>query len=421
MQARVLAAIVALGAFPLAASGAFANTVSYEQVLAEPDNVELNLRFAEARSAEGNHEQAASTLERLLLLRPDWDQARLFYALTLYRLGDFEGAERELDLLRSRSSLSATEQATVNRLYDLSKARSKRTRVLASIAVGASVDSDPGFSVFNDQRFGSSPDVDGAANLLGNIRLEHELATGRGDFLFAELSGSALRRFDQVPINFDDAQLKFGGTFYLGDFSITPFALGTASLLRSDYYRGQAGGGMELRFALREDIDLYASGGLLWQDFNDVPIDTRANERDGLYGSVKFGTEMRLFPWWTADLSASYTNKNAENSLYDWVGYGANLTQQFGLSRGQYIRASLDYRYRDFEGSTASVGDDQRFISRLAYGVPLQTLFSAFGTGFPSLDLDLQVGAAYSYFNQSGRGSSENYSADIYLIKRFAF
>ena len=49
--------------------------VSYQDVLADPDNLELNLRFARTQVAQGNVRGAAATLERILLIDPDWGTA----------------------------------------------------------------------------------------------------------------------------------------------------------------------------------------------------------------------------------------------------------------------------------------------------------------------------------------------------------
>ena len=63
--------------------------ITYEQILAAPDDSKLNLAYA----------RQAAALERLLLARPNWDSVRLFYGFVLYRLDDMTGAKRELRAL----------------------------------------------------------------------------------------------------------------------------------------------------------------------------------------------------------------------------------------------------------------------------------------------------------------------------------
>ncbi len=77
-------------------------TITFEQVFADPANQDLNLNYARQQAAAGDYLSAASTLERLLYTQPNWDSARLFYALVLYRLDDPQAAIRELNILETR-------------------------------------------------------------------------------------------------------------------------------------------------------------------------------------------------------------------------------------------------------------------------------------------------------------------------------
>ena len=76
------------------------DAVTYEQVLADPDNVELNFRYARAQVARGDLRGASATLERILMTDPSLAQARLFHAIVLLRLDSLQDASRELTLIR---------------------------------------------------------------------------------------------------------------------------------------------------------------------------------------------------------------------------------------------------------------------------------------------------------------------------------
>src|SRR5262245_18416589 len=74
--------------------------VTWEQVMARPDDLDLNYRFAQTQVRQGNLKGAAGTLERMLLVNPNLPKIRLFYALVLFRLGDLNESERELRILK---------------------------------------------------------------------------------------------------------------------------------------------------------------------------------------------------------------------------------------------------------------------------------------------------------------------------------
>lgn len=90
-----------------------AHTVTFEQVLANPDNQDLNLHYASQKAKQGDYLSAASALERMLYSQPNWDSARVFYAVVLEKLDDKMGVVRELELLQGRS-LSAHQRSQIS-------------------------------------------------------------------------------------------------------------------------------------------------------------------------------------------------------------------------------------------------------------------------------------------------------------------
>ena len=79
--------------------------ITFEQIYANPDDQDLNLNFARQQAARGDYLTAAASLERMLYTSPNWDSARLFYALCLYHLDDLEAAMWELNVLETRPLL----------------------------------------------------------------------------------------------------------------------------------------------------------------------------------------------------------------------------------------------------------------------------------------------------------------------------
>src|SRR5271169_2770221 len=55
--------------------------VTYAQVLKDPDNIELNQRFANKQVRNGELKGASATLERILMLNPNLPNMRMFYAV----------------------------------------------------------------------------------------------------------------------------------------------------------------------------------------------------------------------------------------------------------------------------------------------------------------------------------------------------
>ena len=115
--------------------------VAYEQILADPDNIDLNLRYARSQIARADLKGAAATLERILLVNPDLAQVRLLYGIVLFRLDNMEESERML-----KSVLALPTQPTlrdeVEEYLRQIRLRRKMTRWLASLSVGFQFDTN---------------------------------------------------------------------------------------------------------------------------------------------------------------------------------------------------------------------------------------------------------------------------------------
>ena len=77
--------------------------ISYQQVYANPENTDLQLNYARQQAAAGDYLSAAGALEAMLFNQPNWDSARLFYAILIYELDDRLGARREFEILKIRN------------------------------------------------------------------------------------------------------------------------------------------------------------------------------------------------------------------------------------------------------------------------------------------------------------------------------
>ena len=113
--------------------------VTYQDVLKDPDNIELNLRFARSQIARENIRGASATLERILLLDPNRPDVRLLYAVVLFRLDNLQDAERELLAVRDlpmRASLRAEIEGFLSQIQQ----RKKRIRYNALVAFGYQYD-----------------------------------------------------------------------------------------------------------------------------------------------------------------------------------------------------------------------------------------------------------------------------------------
>jgi hypothetical protein len=118
-----------------------AENITFADVLKDPDNIDLNFRFAKAQVSRGDVKGAVGTLERILLVTPDLAPVRLFYAILLYRLDSLDEAEREF-LSLSKTNVPAAMKTQIQQfLFDI-VLRRKTTRYNVQLTVGGHFDSN---------------------------------------------------------------------------------------------------------------------------------------------------------------------------------------------------------------------------------------------------------------------------------------
>lgn len=408
-------------------------TVSFDAILAAPNDLELNLAYARQEAGAGRLEQAAGALERLLLVVPEWDAARLFYAIVLYRLADLEGAERELRILQQRD-LTPKQQGEVARYLSLVDAANKPWRIIGELTAGALVDTNPRRSAEAAGAgpafvFTGSEDADIAATATSRWRLELDLKNGHGDLLFAEAIGWANIFADTDEATLYAGRLRAGAVFYRGDFKLSPYGTAYKSHLDYDRFFNEAGAGIEWGYAFNPQFRIDAAFEAVDQDYNNRTAGGVGSARDGQHYRGWAGFSWRTSEVNTFRLRAGYGQKDAASNIYDYNARGVDISDFYLLGDGQYLFAEAswwhtDYKLPDPRYSVITAHEEDRYRLGLAYGTPLGTLFRRFSVELPSSlgEFTLQVGGSYSW-QESTYGALEydSITGTVLLTKRFAF
>lgn len=410
--------------------------VTYQQVMADPDNLALNFQYARERVEAGELQPAAAALERLLLLRPEWDAVRLFYAVVLYRLDDRDGALREFNILENRE-LSAAQAGEVAHYLARLKYKTQPTRISGSLSVGARYDtnrnleSDSGLALIANTLVTTSrnrkDDFAGFSRLTA--RVDHDLGNPRGDTVFAAMTAYINEQIDLNSQDFQQLSLRTGAVVRSSEWTFTPYATGAGLFVDNDFSLAQAGGGVKLSRILTPSTTLFAGASAAYADYDNTTPVVLGRDKTGVvvdaYGAVmvRLGERNRL------RLSAGYMARNSHDSSFSYDGVHVRLADLAFLGSGQYILAEghfwgVWYRDPDPRFSTTIKRRDLRYKVRLAYGVPLSTIArwlaaADIGAAGP---VNLQLSASY-YAQDSTllNFDSDGFGFDIQFTRRFAF
>jgi tetratricopeptide (TPR) repeat protein len=416
-----------------------ARTVSFEDVLKDPDNVELNFDYARTQVAQGDLKGAASTLERMLLNYPELAQVRLFYAIVLYRLDSLDEAEREL-LTVSQLDMPDSLRQEIQGYLDRIAFRKKRTRFSASLSFGTAYDSNrnaaprSGQVLFVDLPIPVADSArehsDKALLSIGSFRVRHDLGYQEKHEVFG---GLTLFRADQLHLNEQNLQsyvFDAGGTYRSDWVDVTINPTLTKLRLADQSYYDSYGGKFRLDKKVDRNLDVYGEYTGVYEKFRGITTSPSSIDRTGGRHDVRLGVTWTLLP--TLQLNFEYANirKNARQSYvaYDGNALSGNLT--YLMDGGQFLLFTAMGERDQYDDPdpfvSARTRQDTIMRFRGTYGAPLG-FFADLVAGpeaLPRYIADITFTGALEWLDNASNLPNYDYSnlkAQFLLTKRWEF
>ncbi|MCC6467086.1 MAG: tetratricopeptide repeat protein [Alphaproteobacteria bacterium] len=414
--------------------------VTFEDVLKDPDNVELNFDYARTLVAQGDLKGAASTLERMLLNYPDLAQVRLFYAIVLYRLDSLDEAEREL-LTVSQLDMPDSLRQEIQSYLDRIAFRKKSTRYSASLSFGTAYDSNrnaaprSGQVLFLDIPIpvadAAREHSDKALLSVGSFRVRHDLGYQEKHEVFG---GLTIFRSDQLHLNEQNLQsyvFDAGGTYRSDWVDVTINPTWTKLRLADQSYYDSYGGKFRLDKKVDQSFDVYSEYAGVYEKFRGITFSPSSVDRTGGRHDIRTGVTWTLMPTLQLNFEADYTRKNARQSYVAYSGYALQGNLTYLMDGGQFLLLTA-------MGERDQYDDPDQFVSartrqdtimrfRGTYGAPLG-FFSDLVTGdkeaLPSFIADITFTGALEWLDSASNLPNYDYSnlkAQFLLTKRWEF
>ena len=92
--------------------------VTYMQILQNPNDLDLNLKYAQQQGKMGNFKQTISTLERLNMLYPDNTEIKLYLLSVLVQVDSPEKASTIIEEMKLRRDLSSEDLETLQEIEE---------------------------------------------------------------------------------------------------------------------------------------------------------------------------------------------------------------------------------------------------------------------------------------------------------------
>lgn len=361
----------------------------FQQMLAQPDNLEVAFSYATLSVRVGDLEGAVSTLERMLIFSPGLPRIQFELGVLYYRLGNFDTAE---SYLRASIAGSNTPPDMTQRVEDYLEAiekKLKRFRWSARTYFGlrweSNANSGPdsrsitlnGAPVLLNA--GAARKSDFSAVITSRAHFEYDLHD-QGDKLELDYVDFGAFHFDQTRYDAAISEVTFGPSFNLGRFEIDGTFLGIYGIangawLDDNVYFGTLGVGSRVVSQIDRKNRFVLSAEYRRQWFNNTARRATATDRNGNEYRV-VGQYRHLF---SRDLLGTFgarlSRKDRRVNVYDYWEFGGQVQFSMALTptRKSYelpwvttVRAG--YLHRDFDtpdpaiSATRTQDDDEFWV-----------------------------------------------------------
>ncbi len=378
-------------------------------LLADPDDIGLNVRYALARLAAGDLPLAAAALERVLMVQPGLEQVRLLYAFVLYRLGNLPEAQNELAEI-DPAALAPREAERRRRLMAILAHQSAVTGYEASVGIGILYDGnrnaypDSGRVVVGGVNLplsgGTEDDL--AQMALASVGVIHDPGHQRLERVFGSLGLVAVNQVELDELDATAAALRVGGSYVTDYGQALPQAYGNIVLLDRETFLRDVGLQFGFERALAPGLGLALTARAGYEDYVANAAFPANDDRDGWIYGLAVGVERLLGPATTLGGRYGLEVKNAEGGYRAYVAHELAVEAVHNLPSGIFVTGGGSLESRRYDGPDPFVGvnrdrkDDTRTLA-LALGLPVGNWLGAARLE----DLVLTLGAEYEWVDSN--------------------
>jgi len=212
--------------------------ITYMQILQNPNDLDLNLKYAQQQGKMGNYKQTISTLERLNMIYPENIEIKLYLLSILVQTDSPQKAIGIIEEIKLRKDVSSEDLETVNEIEEELKERSepKLWKVYADISLGA-IHTDNVNNVSKSRKQNDSDTVTGFntakhdRTLSGSLGITATRSIGEASSFMINLSQTKSEQYFETSDDFESYGLTFALDTMLGNQSLSPYLI----LGKTDY------------------------------------------------------------------------------------------------------------------------------------------------------------------------------------------
>ena len=363
--------------------------ITYMQILQKPNDLDLNLKYAQQQGKMGNFKQTISTLERLNMLYPDNTEIKLYLLSVLVQVDSPEKASTIIEEMKLRRDLSSEDLEALQEIEEELKDREPSLWTFAADFSAGVIASDNVNSVSSTRLKESSgarevfnsPKFD--RTLSGSMGLSASRPVGEESSLLINLSQTTSEQYFEADDDYQSYGLTLGlDTVFLGQ-SVSPYLILNKSDYQHDADSFSKMYGLGGFFSVGERNSFSYGFSYSNSKGNNNISDTTANETNASGHSINLGHDFIVNQLITTNISLGYSDTDSrvddgnDYENYD-VGFGINFAFPWA-----YIAISNSMSFNDYKKADTSVNDTIRSDFTNTFDI---ILTKAIGDIFPRID-----------------------------------
>ena len=387
--------------------------ITYMQILQKPNDLDLNLKYAQQQGKMGNFKQTISTLERLTMLYPDNVEIKLYLLSVLVQVDSPEKANTIIEEMKLRRDLDPEDLETLVEIEEELKDREPSLwTITADLSFGA-LYTDNVNSVSKTRLQSESDSVVGFNSakydrtLSGGLGLSATRPLGEESSLLLNVSHSSSEQHAETDDDFQSYGFTLGLDTTLGNQSLSPYLMLSKTDYQTDADSFSKMYGIGGFFSVGERNSFSYGYSYATSKGNHNSEDDTAMQTNSVAHGFTFGHDLIITEIISSSLSLGYSDTDArvdagnDYETYD-VGFGLNFAFPWA-----YIAVSNSYGFNDYKKEDSSV-DSTKLRSDYTNTFDIM-LTKAVGDIFPAIDPNRSLFINMSYEKLMSEGNILNY------------
>ena len=387
--------------------------ITYMQILQKPNDLDLNLKYAQQQGKMGNFKQTISTLERLNMLYPDNVEIKLYLLSVLVQVDSPEKANTIIEEMKLRRDLEPDDLETLLEIEEELRDREPSLwNLTADISVGAFVSNNVN-SVTKNRRKEESDSVvafNSAMHdrtLSGGIGLSAVRPVGEESSFLIGLSHTLSEQYAETDDDFQSYGLTLALDTTLGNQSLSPFFMLSKSDYQTDADSFSKMYGFGGFFSVGERNSFSYGYSFADSKGNHNSTDDTAMETNSIGHSFTLGHDLILTPIISSSISLGYSDTDARvdaGNDYENYDFGFGLNFAFPWA---YIAVSNSITFNDYKKEDTTVNSTKL---RSDYTNTFDIMLTkAIGDIFPAIDPNRSIFINLSYEKLISQANIMNY------------